>query len=146
MSDKVCVVTGVGPGTGVALARRFAAGGYRVAMLARSADRLAELARTVPGARPYAADVRDAAAGADTLGRVRAELGEVDTLLYNAGSGVFAPFVDTTPEAFEAAWRVNALGLLLCARELVPAMIEAGRGTILITAATASLRGGASFA
>jgi NAD(P)-dependent dehydrogenase (short-subunit alcohol dehydrogenase family) len=146
MDAKVCVVTGVGPGTGAALARRFATGGHRVAMIARSADRLSELAGTIPGARGYAADVGDAAAVRDAFARIRSELGPVDTLLYNAGSGVFAPFLDTPPELFEAAWRVNALGLLLCAREVAPAMVEAGRGTILVTGATASLRGGVNFA
>lgn len=146
MDDKTCVVTGVGPGTGAALVRRFAAGGHRVAMIARSADRLSELAGTIPGARGYAADVGDAAAVRDAFARIRSELGPVDTLLYNAGSGVFAPFLDTTPDLFEAAWRVNALGLLLCAREVAPAMVEAGRGTILVTGATASLRGGVNFA
>jgi NAD(P)-dependent dehydrogenase (short-subunit alcohol dehydrogenase family) len=146
MDDKVCVVTGVGPGTGTALARRFAAGGHRVAMIARSEERLSEVARTIPGSHGYAADVGDATAVQAAFERIRAELGPVGTLLYNAGSGVFAPFLDMTPDLFEAAWRVNALGLLLCAREVAPAMVEAGRGTILVTGATASLRGGMNFA
>ena len=146
MQDKVCVVTGVGPGTGAALARRFATGGHRVAMVARSAERLSELALTIPGSRGYAADVGDAHAVADAFARIRAELGAIDTLLYNAGSGVFAPFLDTMPDLFEAAWRVNALGLLLCAREVAPPMVAAGGGTILVTGATASLRGGLNFA
>src|SRR5215467_14347845 len=103
MDEKICVVTGVGPGTGAALVRRFAAGGHRVAMIARSADRLSELAGTIPGARGYAADVGDAAAVRDAFARIRSELGPVDTLLYNAGSGVFASFLDTTPDLFEAA-------------------------------------------
>ena len=110
MSDRVCAVTGVGPGTGAALVRRFAAEGYRVAMLARSAERLEELARTIPAARAYAADVGNEAAVHDAFARIRSELGPVETLLYNAGSGVFASFIDTPPDAFEAAWRVNALG------------------------------------
>ena len=61
MSEKVCVVAGVGPGTGAALCRRFAAGGYRVAMLARDAQRLAALEREIEGSRGYAVDVTDAA-------------------------------------------------------------------------------------
>jgi len=71
MSDKVCVVTGVGPGTGAALARRFTAGGFRVALLACSADRLAELASTIPGSRPYAADVGDPASVQQAFARIR---------------------------------------------------------------------------
>jgi NADP-dependent 3-hydroxy acid dehydrogenase YdfG len=62
LSDPVCFVTGVGPGTGAALARRFAQGGYRVAMLARDAGRLAALAREIGDARAYPCDVADAAA------------------------------------------------------------------------------------
>jgi NAD(P)-dependent dehydrogenase (short-subunit alcohol dehydrogenase family) len=115
-------------------------------MVARSAERLSELALTIPGSRGYAADVGDAHAVADAFARIRAELGAIDTLLYNAGSGLFAPFLDTTPDLFEAAWRVNALGLLLCAREVAPPMVAAGSGTILVTGATASLRGGLNFA
>ena len=61
MSEKICVVAGVGPGTGAALSRRFAAGGYRVAMLARDAERLAVLEREIEGSRGYAVDVTDAA-------------------------------------------------------------------------------------
>ena len=61
MPEKICVVAGVGPGTGAALSRRFAAGGYRVAMLARDAERLAALEREIAGSRGYAVDVTEAA-------------------------------------------------------------------------------------
>ncbi len=74
MSTKTCVVTGVGPGNGLALARRFAAGGYRVAMLARSAEKLRDFEREVPGSRTYPADVADAASVRDTFARIRADL------------------------------------------------------------------------
>lgn len=146
MADKICAITGVGPGTGAALVRRFAAGGYRVAMLARSAKRLTELERALPGVRGYATDVGDAGSVTATFGRIRSELGRVDVLLHNAGSGVFTSFEQTTPDLFEAAWRVNALGLLLCGQAVVPDMVAAKAGTIVVTGATAALRGGANFA
>jgi NAD(P)-dependent dehydrogenase (short-subunit alcohol dehydrogenase family) len=73
--------------------------------------------------------------------RVRAELGEVDVLVYNAGSGSWGSIEEITPEAFEAAWRVNALGSLLVARQVIPAMKRAGAGSIIFIGATASLRG-----
>ncbi len=142
---NVCVITGVGPGTGAALARRFAAAGYRVAMLARSTDTLGRLEAELPDARGYACDVADAGAVHDAFARIRGELGAPAVLLHNAGSGVFSSFVDTTPDLFEASWRTNALGLLLCAHAVVPGMLEAGRGAIVVTGATASLRGGANF-
>jgi NAD(P)-dependent dehydrogenase (short-subunit alcohol dehydrogenase family) len=146
MSGRVCLVTGVGQGNGAALARRFAGEGYRVAMLARSAERLRDLEEAIPGTRGYPTDVGDAAAVHETCARVRAELGSVDVLLHNAGSGTFGPILEVTPEAFEESWRVNALALLLLIRELVPDMLKAGHGVIVVTGATASWRGGAGTA
>ncbi len=146
MASKVCVVTGVGMGNGAAFARKFASEGYRVAMLARSKDRLEELEKAIPGSRGYPTDVSAAAAVKQTLAEVRSELGRVDVLLHNAGSGVFGPFLETTPERFEESWRTNAYALMLLGREVVPDMLEAGSGAIIVTGATSSLRGGASFA
>jgi len=146
MSDKVCVVTGVGPGLGAALSKRFASSGYTVAMLARSAGRLEQLERDVPGTHGFACDVTDPAAVKETCARIRRDLGDVEVLLHNAGSGVFAPFLQTSPEQFEASWRVNAYALLLLGHELVPPMLERGHGTIVATGATSAWRGGANFA
>ena len=77
---------------------------------------------------------------------VTAEMGEVDTLLYNAGSGVFGDVEAITPEQFEAAWRVNALGAFLCSREVISAMKVASAGNILFIGATASRKGGKTSA
>jgi len=142
MANEVCLVTGVGAGTGASLVRRFASAGYQVAMLARSEGQLRALEREVRGVRAYVTDVADAEAVAKTVARVRAELGPVSVLLHNAGSGSFASFLEVTPEIFEAAWRVNALALLVLMREIVPDMQRAGGGAIVVTGATASLRGG----
>ncbi len=75
MSDKVCVVAGVGPGTGTALSRRFAAGGYRVAMLARDRERLAALERDIDGSRGYSVDVTDTVRVKETMERIQADMG-----------------------------------------------------------------------
>ena len=141
MPDPVCAVIGVGPGIGLALVRRFAAGGYRVAMLARTADRLAAHEREVPEARGYVADAADAGSLRAALARVAEELGPVSVLCYNAGSGSWALPEETTTADMEAAWRVNALGLLVAAQAVAPSMLEAGKGAIMVTGATASLRG-----
>ncbi len=146
MSNPVCVVTGVGPGNGAAFSQRFAREGYRVAMLARSADALAGFEARIAGARGYACDVADATSVRECFERVRAELGPVEVLVHNAGSGVFASFLDATPAQLEQAWRVNVLGLFLCGREAVADMQKAGRGAIVVSGATASLRGGAGTA
>jgi len=138
----VAVVAGVGPGNGAALARRFAAAGYGLALLSRSPATRGELERELEGARAYDCDVGSAEAVAHAFGAIRADLGEVDVLLYNAGSGVFGDVQSITPGQFEAAWRVNAYGGLLCSRQVIPAMQAAGRGSIVFIGATASRRGG----
>jgi NAD(P)-dependent dehydrogenase (short-subunit alcohol dehydrogenase family) len=143
MAQPVCAVTGVGPGNGRAFSERFAREGYRVAMLARSADALAELESRIPGTRGYACDVTNPDAVRDAFARLRSELGPVQVLIHNAGSGVFNGFLETDAAQIEQAWRVNTLGLFLCAREAVGDMLETGRGAIVVSGATASVRGGA---
>src|SRR5262245_33396763 len=106
MDPRVCVVTGVGPGTGAALARRFAPD-YRVALLARNAERLEKLAAELPGVRAYPVDVADLDALRGALARVRAEMGAPSVLLHNAVAGGFGSFDSVTPEAFEQRFRVN---------------------------------------
>ncbi|HEX6865830.1 MAG TPA: SDR family NAD(P)-dependent oxidoreductase [Caulobacteraceae bacterium] len=139
---KVAVVAGAGPGHGAALAKRFAQAGYAVAMLARSQDTLDALENEIDGARGYACDIASPDEVAKTFAAIRADLGEVDALLYNAGPGVFGDVENTSPEALEQSWRVNAYGLMLCSKQVVPGMRKAGGGAIVITGATASRRGG----
>ena len=138
---KVVAVAGVGPGNGAAIARRFASAGYKVAMLARSRDALDGLVGEI-GARPYVCDVTSPESVAAAFAAIRAELGEVEALVYNAGAGVFADVENITAEQFEASWRVNAFGALLCAQAVIPAMKAAKRGAIVFIGATASRRGG----
>jgi NAD(P)-dependent dehydrogenase (short-subunit alcohol dehydrogenase family) len=141
MAKPVCAVVGIGPGNGQALARRFAAAGHALALLSRRTDLSAGLAAELGEARAYECDVADAASVGRAFGRIRAELGEVDVLVFNAGSGTWGSVEEINPEAFETAWRVNALGLLLTAQAVVPAMKRKGAGSIVVIGATASRRG-----
>jgi len=145
-TSPVCMVTGVGAGTGAALARRFATAGYRVAMLARSPDNLAGFEAAIPGSKGFPTDVGNPAAVRETFARVRKDLGPVRVLLHNAGNAAFGDFLSVDPEVFEAAWRVNAFALLVCGQEAARDMLEAGEGAIVVTGATAALRGGVPFA
>ena len=138
----VAVVAGVGPGNGQALAQRFAEAGYAVALLARDRAKVEAMAANIANSRGYACDVGDAGSVAATFTTIRAELGEVEALIYNAGAGVFADIEAIMPEQFEAAWRVNALGSFLCSKQVFPAMIAQGHGSIVFIGATASRRGG----
>jgi NAD(P)-dependent dehydrogenase (short-subunit alcohol dehydrogenase family) len=142
-NQPTAVVVGVGAGLGAALARRFAAG-YRVAMVARSADYLAQLATEIKGeggyALPVPANVADALEIASAFARIKAELAAPAILIYNAAMRPFGRLMETKPSTFENAWRVNAFGAFLCAQQVAPAMIEAGRGVILFTGATAGTK------
>lgn len=138
---KVCAVVGVGPGNGAALARRFAADGYAVALLARTTKTTSDLARELPDSRAFECDVTDAASVASAFAAIRSDMGEVDVVAYNAGSGVFGSLDDVSAADFESAWRVNAMGLFLVAKEVVPAMRTAKSGAIVVIGATASRRG-----
>jgi NADP-dependent 3-hydroxy acid dehydrogenase YdfG len=144
-NKPVAIVTGVGPGLGAALARRFAAT-YAIAILARKADYLKTLADELRqgGATvmDVPCDVGDRAQMAKTFITIRADLGEPELLLYNAGSGSWGTITEITADQYEADWRVNALGAFVAAKEVAPAMIARGRGAILFTGATAGVKAG----
>jgi NAD(P)-dependent dehydrogenase (short-subunit alcohol dehydrogenase family) len=142
MTRSVCVVAGVGEGNGAALARAFSNEGMAVALLARGTDFSTELAKALPESRAYACDVSDADSVAQTFDRIRNELGDPETVVYNAGSGVWGDVESIDLEGFESSWRVNAYGALAVSREVIPAMKAAGRGNIIFIGATASKRGG----
>lgn len=149
MSKPACVVVGIGPGNGAAFVRRFAAGGYAVAMLSRSTTLGEALATELGGpdvARAYACDVSDPAAVQRAFAAVREDLGAPEVVVYNAGSGVWGNVEETRLEDFEAAWRVNTLGAVACAREVIAPMKRAKKGSFVFVGATASRRGGAKTA
>lgn len=145
MSQDVCLVTGVGPGTGAALARRFA-DGYRVAMIARNEERLAALEDEIDGAKAFPCDVGDVSALHETFEKIRADLGAPRVLLHNAVGGAFGDFLSIDPSVLERNFQINTMALLHLAQMAAPAMIEAGRGAILCTGNTSTYRGKANFA
>jgi NAD(P)-dependent dehydrogenase (short-subunit alcohol dehydrogenase family) len=146
MTKPVCVVTGVGPGTGAALVRRFVAGGYQVAMLARNAERLGDLAREMADAHAFTCDVSDPAQVDAALAAIRARLGGVDVLVHNAVGGAFGSFMQIDPQVLNQNFQVNTMGLLYLARSVTPEMIARGKGAIIVTGNTSALRGRPNFA
>src|SRR5215510_10446328 len=112
MSNPVCAVIGVGPGNGTAIARKFSSEGYKIALLSRNEDYLNGLAHELGDTRGYAYDALDTTAPEKVFSKIKQELGTVDILVYNAGSGMFGNVDETKLSDFEAAWRINALGLL----------------------------------
>jgi len=142
---EVCLITGVGPGTGAALARRFAQG-YSVAMLARNRERLDELAGELPDAHAFACDVSDASALTQSVEQIRGDLGEPSVLIHNAVGGAFGDFLAIEAEVLQRNFQINTMALLHLGKLLAPAMIEAGRGAIVCTGNTSAYRGKANFA
>lgn len=146
MKHRVALITGVGPGLGAALARRFAREGFRVAVVARSADLLDELAREIAAAGGSAismtADVSRRDEIKSVVERVRTEFGPIGVLVHNASASSGHGLLGTTPAEFEQAWRIAALGAFVCAQETAPDMLAAGDGAMLFTGATSSVRGG----
>jgi NAD(P)-dependent dehydrogenase (short-subunit alcohol dehydrogenase family) len=146
MAEKVAVVTGVGPGTGASIARRFAQDGYEVAMLARDGDRLNRLQAQTPGSHAFPCDVTDTAGLQHVLDAVEARLGAPTVLVHNAVGGAFGTFLDIDPSVLDKNFQVNVMALLALARRLAPAMITGGGGSIVVTGNTSALRGKANFA
>ena len=145
-ASPVAVVTGVGPGTGAALARRFARGGYAVAMLARDRTRLTSLEREIAHSRAYPCDVTDETQLDATVAAIRAELGAPKVLIHNAVGGAFGSFLEIDPQVLNRNFQVNTMALLYLARRLAPAMVAAGEGAIIATGNTSAFRGKANFA
>lgn len=142
----LCVVAGVGPGSGSAFVRRFVDEGYRVVMLARSKDVTAPLAATLPNVHSYTCDLSQPDGIEATLATIAVDIGAVDVLIYNAGKGVWGTAEEITPAQFEEPWRVNALGAFTAVRAVIPAMKQRRSGQIIFIGATASRRGGAKAA
>ena len=145
-ASPVTVVTGVGPGTGAAIARRFSHGGYAVAMLARDRNRLTLLEREIEHARAYPCDVTDEAQLDAALEAIRTELGAPKVLIHNAVGGAFGNFLEIDPQILNRNFQVNTMALLYLARRLAPAMVAAGEGAIIATGNTSAFRGKANFA
>lgn len=146
MSAPVCAVVGAGPGIGAAVARRFAREGFRVGLIGRHAETLEPIARELQGAVVAPADAGDAASLAAAFARIREQAGDPSVLVYNTpGPFKMAGILEISSEEFESAWRASAFGAFHAAREVLPAMVAKGQGTVIFTGATAAMRGGARF-
>jgi NADP-dependent 3-hydroxy acid dehydrogenase YdfG len=145
MSEPVCLILGVGPGNGAALARAFDGAGYRLGLVARSTAEVEALSASLRDAVARSADVRDPEAVTATVAEFVERFGRIDVLIYNAGAGAFADVDAATVEQLESAWRTNVLGLFAAAKALLPGFRKQGSGTVVVIGATAALRGGPQF-
>jgi NAD(P)-dependent dehydrogenase (short-subunit alcohol dehydrogenase family) len=150
--NAVCLVIGAGDATGAAIARRFAAGGYTacVARRPRHLDRLEALAEGIRemGGRAiaYGVDARDEDDVVGLFEEIERDVGPIEVCVFNIGGNVRFPITETTARVFRKVWEMCCFAGFLAGREAARFMVPRGRGTILFTGATASVRGGSGFA
>lgn len=150
MGKGCAVVVGAGTGTGAEVAKRFAAGGYAVALARRSVDALKPLVDEIEAAggkaSAYAVDAGNEQAVVELFEAADGDLGSVEVAIFNAAGFTMGPVVDTTVEVFTDMWRASSLGGFLVGREAARRMVPRQRGTIIFTGATAAMKASARFA
>lgn len=152
MSDKTVVVLGVGPADGVggALARRFAKEGRHVIVAGRTQEKLEDTVSAVTSAGGSAeykiCDVTSESAQDELFSQAESRGLPIDSVIFNAGNNHPIPFADLSPQEFENYWRVGCLAGFITAKRILPTLVDQGEGSLLITGASASLRGRPNFA
>ena len=148
--SKAALVIGAGDATGGAIARRFAREGFAACLTRRSADKLAPLVERIGAeggvAHGFGSDARDEAQVAALFSVIERDIAPIEVLVFNIGANVRFDVVDTTERVYRKVWEMAALAGFLVGREAARVMLPRGRGTIIFTGATASLRGSAGFA
>jgi len=148
--QKAVLVIGAGEATGGAIARRFAREGYVACVTRRSAEKLKPLVGQIEAAggraRAFGSDARREEQVVELVQTIERGVGPIEVCVFNVGGNVRFPIRETTTRVYTKVWEMAALAGFLCAREVAKAMVPRGRGTILFTGATASLRGGKGFA
>jgi NAD(P)-dependent dehydrogenase (short-subunit alcohol dehydrogenase family) len=148
--NPVALIVGAGDATGGAIARRFARGGYAVCATRRSAEKLQPLIEQIRAeggiAHGFAGDARKEEEVAQLVKRIETEVGPLEVLVFNIGANVRSPVVEETARKYFKIWEMACFAGFLSAREAARRMLPRGKGTILFTGATASLRGSANFA
>jgi NAD(P)-dependent dehydrogenase (short-subunit alcohol dehydrogenase family) len=149
-SGGVALLVGAGDAIGAAVARRFAEGGYKVCIARREAAKSQALVDELNAAgydvRAFSTDARDEKSVQNLFEQVERDAGPIEVCLFNAGANVGKPLLETTERLFFRAWQLACYAGFLVGREATRVMTERGRGTILFTGATASVRGGKNFA
>ncbi|HEX7820446.1 MAG TPA: SDR family NAD(P)-dependent oxidoreductase [Sphingobium sp.] len=137
---RTALIVGTGPGISASVARALAADGVKVALAARDAEKLAPLAAEI-GGHAFAVDATDPAAVSQLFTDVEAAIGVPEVVIYNASSRAHGPIAELDPEAVRRAIEVSAFGGFLVVQQAAQRLLPLGRGAILLTGATASVKG-----
>jgi NAD(P)-dependent dehydrogenase (short-subunit alcohol dehydrogenase family) len=143
------LVVGAGDATGGAIARRFAREGLAACVVRRNADKLAPLVQGIQAeggtAHAFGCDARKEEDMVALVAGIERDIAPLEVAVFNIGANVRFNVTDTTERVYRKVWEMAALAGFLTGREVAKAMLPRGRGTIIFTGATASLRGGAGF-
>ncbi len=148
-NDKVALVIGAGDATGGAIARRFAREGFTACVTRRNAEKLAPLVARIESeggkARAFGSDARKEEQMVALIETIEREVGPIEVAVFNIGANVRFPIRETTARVYFKVWEMGCFAGFLMGREVAKVMVPRGRGTILFTGATASVRGSAGF-
>ena len=149
-NQRVCCVIGAGDATGSAIARRFAREGFAVCVARRNEDALGPLVQQINAedgrAIAFGLDARREDQVTNFFNRVEQEVGPIEVMVFNVGGNVRFSILETTAQKYFKVWEMCAMAGFLAGREAARVMLPRGRGTLLFTGATASVRGAAGFA
>ncbi|HMO46471.1 MAG TPA: SDR family oxidoreductase [Rubrivivax sp.] len=147
---KAVLVIGAGDATGGAIARRFAREGYIACVTRRDADKLAPLVEQIKAeggeAHGFGSDARKEEEMVALVQKIETEIAPIEVAVFNIGANVRFGITETTARVYYKVWEMACFAGFLMGREAAKAMLPRGRGTILFTGATASLRGREGFA
>lgn len=148
--SKAIIVIGAGDALGGAIAKRFAREGFEAVIVRRHADQLEPLAEEIRAAggraHPFGVDARQEDQMVALFDRVEADIAPIEACVFNIGANVNFPIAETTSRVFTKVWEMACFSGFLTGREAAKRMTPRGRGTIIFTGATASVRGGKGFA
>ena len=145
MSKKIALITGVGPGTGSSIARRFSDGGYKVAMIARDKERLKSLEDELEDSKGYSCELRNQEYLNSTVDNIIKDFGYPDVFIHNAVRGTRGNFLEFTSEELQSNFDINVIALHRIAQKVAPEMIKKNKGAIIVTGNTSAHRGKANF-
>ena len=149
LPPKVCLIVGAGDGTGSAVAKRFALAGYTVCVTRRTPEAsqglLAAIHELGGRAMAFTLDARHEDEVISLFQKIEQDVGVLEVVVFNVGGNVRFPLLEMTAQKYFKTWEMCAMAGFLVGREAARALLPKGRGTILFTGATASLRGGVGF-
>jgi NAD(P)-dependent dehydrogenase (short-subunit alcohol dehydrogenase family) len=137
---RTALIVGTGPGISASVARALAANGVRVAVAARNAEKLASLATEI-GGEAFAVDAREPHEVSKLFAAVEEKIGTPEIVVYNASGRVRGPLLDIDPEEARSAIEISGYGGFLVVQQAAQRLLPLGRGAILLTGATASVKG-----